>query len=77
MLSKVDEDLVEFSSSQQVEVFNNLSGVETVNSHILLPMNRILNGQWQNLELFEQIRFLHHQGPEMLHVRKSGMSDCS
>lgn len=36
MLRKVDEDLVELSSSQQVKVFNDLSGVETFDSHILL-----------------------------------------
>lgn len=36
VLGKVDEDLVELSSSQQVKVFNNLLGVKTFYSHTLL-----------------------------------------
>lgn len=68
VLREVDEDLVELATTQQVEVLNNLRGKANV-SAARFAVSELGSVAGANLELFQQIRLLHHQRPEMLRGR--------
>lgn len=70
VLREVNEDLVELATTQQVEVLNNLQGKANV-SAVRFAVCDLGSVVGANLELFQQIRLLHHQSPEMLRGRQT------